>query len=357
MQAIHQLIPHYSHRDAIGEEATLLRQSLQQRGFLSEIYTERPSSSTLSRRIESLSKADADQALFIYHHSIYSKLPLHPWLQPKQLIIRYHNVTPAEFFPGTSDYLIRSACYLGRLQNSYLESGCRSVIADSAFNLEDFSSSPPDVMRAIVPVLRDYRRLSCLGAPNLPKSNRKRLLFVGRMVPNKAQDDLIRFIGLAQKVLHLPLQLILIGSPYSPQFAAKLREIGGELGLRVSSRLDEAEIVLLGSTSDEDMAALYRGCDGFICWSEHEGFCVPLVEAMFFELPILAHAAAAVPEVLGPAGLLVDKRRVQESLEGLKTLLLDDEKREDMKRTMRRYREQFDLNACLNRFMACLDLK
>jgi glycosyltransferase involved in cell wall biosynthesis len=156
-----------------------------------------------------------------------------------------------------------------------------------------------------VPVLLDPSLLD--GPPDAPTLKRLRSrqgsawLFVGRLAPNKAQHDVVKAFALYRRSHDPAAVLWLIGAPAPERYAAALRGYIDALGLS-----DAVE--LRGDATTAELGAYYRAADVFVCLSDHEGFCVPLLEAWAHELPIVAYASSAVPETVGDAGvLLADK--------------------------------------------------
>ncbi|MGY6500683.1 MAG: glycosyltransferase, partial [Acidimicrobiales bacterium] len=123
-------------------------------------------------------------------------------------------------------------------------------------------------------------------------------LFVGRLAPNKCQHDVVRAFAVFRRVVDPSARLVLVGGSSSGRYVDAVGALVQELGLVGS-------VVVAGSVPDEELGSYYAAADVFVCLSEHEGFCVPLLEAMFHETPVVAFAAAAVPETVGSAGLVV----------------------------------------------------
>ena len=131
---------------------------------------------------------------------------------------------------------------------------------------------------------------------------RTNVLFVGRIIPNKRIDDLIRSFAVFQKWVRPRSRLLLVGDHRGfERYLDRLQELVREL------RLDE--VVFTGQVDDDELYAYYRLADVFLCLSEHEGFGVPLQEAMHFGLPVIAYDAGAVRETLRGGGLLLQDKR------------------------------------------------
>ena len=130
---------------------------------------------------------------------------------------------------------------------------------------------------------------------------RLNLLFVGRGVPHKKQDEAIETLRYYKDHINKEVRLILVGN-MKPSYGRKLHRLVERYGL-------QDDVVFTGSVSNEELCTWYQTADLLLCLSEHEGFCVPLVEAMIFDKPVFAYACAAVPETVGKAGVLLQDKR------------------------------------------------
>jgi glycosyltransferase involved in cell wall biosynthesis len=169
----------------------------------------------------------------------------------------------------------------------------------------------------VSPVLRDYAALTRVPSDRRLSrqlaSRRKDILFVGRLSPNKSQHDLLFLLALYQRHIDPDVRLMLAGGGGSIGYIARLTDAIRALGLTTNGpggRREEGDVDVFfsGPIDEAELATFYRQAQLFLCLSEHEGFCVPLVEAMSFGVPVIAHRAAAVPETCGDAVLLVDKK-------------------------------------------------
>jgi glycosyltransferase involved in cell wall biosynthesis len=143
------------------------------------------------------------------------------------------------------------------------------------------------------------------------------LLFVGRLAPNKCQDDLLRAFD-HYLTMDPQARLILVGQgePNDPYYRHLLNTI---------DKLRLTEFVMLpGQVNDAQLLAFYRTAHLFWSMSEHEGFCVPLIEAMWFDIPILAYASTAVPETLGEGGILFTTKEDLITVAALAKILVGD---------------------------------
>lgn len=335
---VHQILPQFVSRDAIGNESLLIQAALKEIGIGGEIFFDERGDRHAGLPFDRfVNVAPADSSVCLYHFSVGSAIPFRLKELGQKIWARYHNITPGYFFNKPLEVGARMACNLGRRQIPIVAMLSEVILADSGYNLAEIGPYS-EARLGVIPILRDYEVLLAQGksaAGLIPKGgNRKNILFVGRICPNKAQHDLVELVAIAQKYTSLKLRLILIGGFYSDDFREAMLGFAAELGLKTSvgSQIDwTADVVVLGSISDAEMASCYRDADAFTCLSDHEGFGVPLVEAMTFELPVLAHRSSAVTETVGMAGLMVDKSNKVDLLKNLELVLNDSQVRSDLK--------------------------
>jgi glycosyltransferase involved in cell wall biosynthesis len=286
-----------SYGDAIGGAVLRMRGMLRGLGFRSEVYAD-----LIDRRLGREARPAGElegrlgrEDVLLYHLSIGSPLARLVEACPGRRVLVFHNITPPDFYRGTSPRVVY-----------WLERGERElrrlapladlVIGDSTYNLEAPLAAGAR-RHAVIPPPVDLSRLTPRPAqPSQPPV----VLFVGRIAPNKRQEELIRVLAALRATTLPEARLVLAGSA---------DDTGGYLaGLhRHAERLGVAGAVDIPGRrlSDAELGAHYAAATVFACASEHEGFCIPLLEAMAFSVPVVAHAAGAVPETLGGAGLLV----------------------------------------------------
>jgi glycosyltransferase involved in cell wall biosynthesis len=298
LPAIHQLLPNLVYGDAISNHALALRDRLRARGYPSEIFVRYIDPRLADQCRSFLDGAPPAAAGLLYHHSIGSEVTPAAIAHTGPKCLIYHNITPAEFFePYRPDFaeLLRQ----GRRDMHELAGHFPLSAGDSAFNageLAEFGFRDPGVL----PIMIDPRQWDAPADAALLRKlqdGRTNLLFVGRLSPNKRQDWLIEaFAHYLRFDPNARLLLVGDGGPFDP-YVEHLRALVRQPALR-------GRVVLTGQVSDTELAAYYRTAHLFWSMSEHEGFCVPLVEAMWFNVPILAGKSSAVPETLADAGLL-----------------------------------------------------
>jgi glycosyltransferase involved in cell wall biosynthesis len=318
-KAINQFLPNLEYGDAISNHAIWIRDELRQGGFRSEIYVRfidvRVAHQCHVFKPEALHASDGA----IYHHSIGTELTPHlvAFRGPKCLV--YHNITPAEFFqpyrPEFAAILAQGREDLHRLA-AYFPISC----GDSAYNaleLADAGFQEPGVL----PIAVNPDKWSISPDPQLMDvlhDGRTNLLFVGRFAPNKKQDDLIVAFS-HYLALDPDARLILVGKPEEQDpYVAHLRQVVASLGL-------DDSVLFTGSITDAQLAAYYRTAHLFWSMSEHEGFCVPLIEAMWFNVPVLAFKSSAVPETLGDAALMFTAKNDLAAVAALARCIIEDQ--------------------------------
>jgi glycosyltransferase involved in cell wall biosynthesis len=298
--AVHQVLATLGYGDAIGHEVLGIQRVLRHAGFDSDIFVE-----TADRRLEDLTRdyrelvdASDPENLLLHHFSIGSKASRTAYAVPDRMALIYHNITPPEYFVGVHRTLARQ-CFRGRRElRAYLHR-CDLALGDSEFNREDLESLG-FARTAVLPVVPDFSHLD--EAPNRFIARHfddewTNVLFVGRVIANKKIEDVIRFFHAYQSQYNHRSRLIIVGV-YSlfERYLAALNHLVAELGV--------AHVHFTGHVSDDELVAYYEIADLFLCASEHEGFCVPLVEAFYKEVPVLAYAATAVPATMDGAGVL-----------------------------------------------------
>jgi glycosyltransferase involved in cell wall biosynthesis len=300
LRTIHQLLPDVAYGDAISNHALSIRDELRAAGFISEVFAKRREAAmTEEAHLFTGSEINARAGL-IYHHSIGSEVTAWAAAHAGAKCLVYHNVTPADFYapyrPGFAWLLETGRVALRRLARHFPCS-----VGDSAFNAAELAAqsfSAPGVL----PIIVDPERWDTEPDEALMKDlqdGRTNILFIGRVAPNKRQDALVRVFAEYLK-LDADARLIIAGEGRaSDPYFQSLRRLIARLGLAAS-------VFVTGRIPDAALLAYYRTAHLYLSPSEHEGFGVPLVEAMWFDVPVLARGGTAVNSTLGDAGLIFD---------------------------------------------------
>jgi glycosyltransferase involved in cell wall biosynthesis len=317
---INQWVPAAHRGDAIGDSARKVRELLRATGHQSELYALSIDDDLRDdvRPYEDDAARSGD--ITILHFALPSPMTEAFGALPGGRVLQYHNITPAAFFAPYDRQLFRLAA-LGRRELRSLVGRVDLALGDSEFNrqeLEDLGFAPT----AVMPIAVDVERLT--GAPRRPALEQVladghiNILFVGRIVPNKRIEDHIRLAEVYKRYVDSYYRFIFVGRYDGvPRYYAMIQ------ALMVQYRMLPERFVFTGGVPNEDLATYYRWADAYVSLSEHEGFCVPLVEAMAMDVPVLAYAAGAVPETLGGAGVLFSPKDLEFAAEMLGTLVYD----------------------------------
>jgi glycosyltransferase involved in cell wall biosynthesis len=259
--------------------------------------------SGLARPLWEYRQVSSPETVCLFHFSIGSAAGRLVHHAPDRLVCIYHNITPADFFLGFHPHLA-GLCYHGRRELQAFAPRAELGLGDSEFNRRELEAA--GFRRTeVLPIVLDfeaYRRPPSPVIRRIYDDGRVNILFVGRIIPNKRIDDLIRTFAVYQRYLEPRSRLLLVGDHRGHErYYDRLQEMVRSL------RLDE--VVFTGHVDDDELLACYSVADVFLCLSEHEGFCVPLLEAMTFGIPVLAYDAGAVAETLRGGGVLLKDKR------------------------------------------------
>jgi len=329
---VHQLVAALSYGDAIGNEALAIQGHLRRAGFESDIFAERvhPRMAHLARPLWEYGDVSSPETVCLFHFSIGSAAGRLIYHAPDRLVSIYHNITPADWFLGFHPHLA-GLCHHGRRELAAFASRTELGLADSEFNRRELEAAGYR-RTAVLPIvldLDDCRRPASPVARRLYDDGRVNVLFVGRIIPNKRIEDLIGVFALYQRHVEPRSRLLLVGDyrgheRYYDRLQERVRRLGAD------------EVVFTGHVDDDDLRAYYSAGDVFLCLSEHEGYCVPLLEAMAFGLPVIAYDAGAVAETLRGGGILLREKRPEVVAELLGRVGEDDALRTAVLRTQQR---------------------
>ncbi len=327
MTRIAILTPHITSGAAVSSDALGMCTALERRGYEARVYAEswdlqEPKIWPLNEIEDFLENRDD---ILIYHHSIGWKpaLGLLQGLKCKT-VIKYHNVTPPSFFAGASRWH-EERCREGREQlQAIADAGCDLYLSDSDYNQQELLAAGAHGLRCfVVPPFHEIDRLQSLdadlGTLDKFRDGRAIVLSVSRVAPHKGHADLIEAFADYHHYDNQNSRLLIVGRE-EEAFAAhskRLREIAQFL-------LVEDAVTFTGEISDSALRACYLLANVFISASEHEGFCLPLVEAMAMKVPIVSYDSAATPETVGDAGIVLSGRNPQDMAESINLLAGDE---------------------------------
>jgi glycosyltransferase involved in cell wall biosynthesis len=317
---VNQWVPAAHRGDAIGDSARRVRDMLRAGGHRSDLYA-----LTIDDELRGDVLPFADQGagrgdVTIFHFALPSPMTEAFASLDRGRVLQYHNITPAQFFAPYDPGLFRLAA-LGRRELATLVGRVELALGDSEFNRQELEQLGFD-RTGVMPIAVNTERIT--GAPPRPALDRIlsdgliNILFVGRIAPNKRIEDHIRLAEVYKRYVDSYYRFIFVGRYDGlPRYYAQVRALIDEY------RMLPDRFWFTGPVPDADLAAFYRWADVYVSLSEHEGFCVPLVEAMAANVPVLAYAAGAVPETLGGAGVLFTPKDLELAAEAMGMLVYD----------------------------------
>jgi len=337
---VNQWVPAAHRGDAVGDSARAVRDRLRARGYASDIYALTVDES-LQNDVRLFADPDARRGdVTILHFAVPS--PMSEALSELKggRVIQYHNITPAHFFAPYDPNIFRIAA-VGRTELAGLVGRVDLALGDSEYNRRELEELGFD-RTGVFPIFVNTDRLQ-LAAPVRPletclDDGLANILFVGRIAPNKRIDDHIRLAEHFKRYVDTDYRFIFVGRTDAvPRYYATIR------ALMLEYEMPADRFLFVGSVPDDELAVYYRTARAYVSLSEHEGFCVPLVEAMAADLPILAYGAAAVPETLGGAGVCFAPKDLEYAAELLGMLVYDDALRNQVISGQRRRLNDFGL--------------
>lgn len=300
------LVPGLAPHDAVSNDTLGMTRALRTQGH--EVAVFAPHARGVDEpivppaEVESWLRAPDD--VVIYHYCVGWDFALALFGRVRaRRVLRYHNITPPEFFVEWSDGYV-AACAEGRGQlDAYAALDCELYLGCSPYNLDDFLSRRVDPRRcAVLPPFHEVEQLRGLASEprRLPKGE-PLLLMVGRLAPNKAHFDLVDTLAALRAMGAKDAHLLSAG-----KLDPNLSRYGEALQQHVHRRDVEDAVTLMQDANGAELRAAYERADALLMLSQHEGFCVPLIEAMALGTPVIARATSAIPWTLGEAGLLWD---------------------------------------------------
>jgi glycosyltransferase involved in cell wall biosynthesis len=321
---VNQWVPAAHKGDAIGDSARRVRDLLRALGHSSDIYA-LTVDEDLRGEILPFEDATSRQGdVTIFHYALPSPMTDAFAALQRGRVLQYHNVTPAHFFARYDAGVFRLAA-LGRQELARLVGRTDVALGDSEFNRHELDSMG-FTNTGVFPIALDPDRIR--RAPRRPALERvlddglMNFLFVGRIVPNKKIEDHIRLAEHYKRYVDTEYRFIFVGKTDGlPRYYSMVRALVAEY------QMPEDRFIFTGPVPEEDLAAYYRRARVYISLSEHEGFCVPLLEAMAADVPVLAYASTAVPDTLGGAGVQFSPKDLEFAAEMLGELAYNEDLR------------------------------
>lgn len=301
---IHQLVHTLNYGDAISGEVLALHRIFNNQGIKSEIYciNTHPKYKGLTKDYRDFDNSFMGEV--ILHYSLGSPLnPLYRSLHIAKRTLIYHNITPSEWYSGVNPRIVKD-----------IEDGVRElpdllkisdkILSDSLSNAEDIRKI--GFKSEVLPLMFDPNRWDMASNPGfndlLKKDKAINLLHVGRIAPNKCIEDIIKIFYFYHHHVEKNSRLWLPGIDIDTElYSFSLKRMVHEFNLT-------GYVEFCGGRSDDELRSLYEGCDVYLCMSEHEGFCMPVIEAMNFGLPVISYNAGALPDTVGNGGILINDK-------------------------------------------------
>ncbi|MGH9083311.1 MAG: glycosyltransferase, partial [Acidimicrobiales bacterium] len=311
---IHQLVPMLHVSDAVGQHTMAVQDLLVARGLRSRVFVELEDPETAGRTepFGAYPAVARPGDVLVYQFATASDLADQLVDRPETVVVNYHNTTPPECFAPWDNPLarhqVRARQQLGRLAG-------RSAlgVAVSEVNRADLSAAGFR-RTAVVPPVMSVPATAAASRPG--RTAGAVWLAVGRLAPNKAVEDAVAALFAYRRIYDSAAVLEVVGRPAVPAYARALRRYAADLGLAGAVRF-------AGRVDDTALAAAYDRADVLVVTSEHEGFCLPVTEAMARMVPVVAFRQGALPEVLGDAGVLLDRKDPLEVAAAVHRLLTD----------------------------------
>jgi L-malate glycosyltransferase len=353
VSGVHHFVPVLHRGDAVGRHTLRLREATRERGFRSEIFVDTVDADTADETLPVLSYAETAKPGDVVVYQFATASAMAPWLAGRSdtLVVNYHNVTPPELMAAWDNHLA-----LGQLRAQsdlrLLAPRAALAVADSAYN-EDHLTAAGFVRTAVVspsaalPAAAQSGDAAEVRATTAAVRGGARWLAVGRVSPNKALEHTIAALAVARAHGDPDATLQLIGKPATDSYVTALHRYVAELGVA-------GAVEFGGHASDATVAAAYARADVLVVTSEHEGFCVPVVEAMAAGVPVVAFDQGAVPEVLGGAGVLVADKDPYALAAAITAMLRDTPRREGLIAAGRQRMAVLHLDTAAERFVDLL---
>ena len=311
---VHQFTAVIGPRDAVSHHTFEVETLLRELGYETKIFAQHAHPDIRGRVDDYRMHAALEADVLLYQASTGSPVGDYLLTRAEPLVVNYHNLTPAEMFDPWEPH-VGAELDFGRRQLERLARKATWGLADSYFNAAELEAVGLSNV-VVTPVLFEPPSRRERGSVDVGES--PTLLFVGRLSPNKCQEDLIAATAALRK--QIPgARLKLIGGTSSHRYESALRDH--------ADRVCPDGVEFAGSVSEKELANAYADADVFVCLSEHEGFCVPVIESMAAGTPVVAFASAVLPETIGDAGILLDDKSPTTVAVALERVLSDRELR------------------------------
>ena len=301
---IHQFATSLSYGNAISDEMLEIQKVLRERGYRSEIFSRffDPRTAAGRRDYREYKRYSSPANVVIFHFSIGSPVSKMFFRIPDRKIMIYHNITPHEYFIDSHRILARE-CYKGRLEIKLFIDKVDLAVGDSEFNRQELEAVGYK-KTGVLPILMDFAKFDRPANPvtrRLFDDGKTTVLFVGRFIPNKKFEDVIKAFYFYQKYFNSESRLILAGDYRGlERYFAGLLELTAKLSLK--------DVHFPGHSDFSELRAFYESADIYLSLSEHEGFGVPVLEAFYKKIPVIGFRAGAIEETMNGGGVLLAEK-------------------------------------------------
>ncbi len=301
---IHQFATSLSYGDAISDEMLEIQKILRQEGYKSDIFIKfyEPRMAKYVKDFREYRKISSLRNVVIFHFSIGSPVSKLFFRIPDKKIMIYHNITPHRYFLDYHRILTRE-CYKGRLEIKLFVDKVDLALGDSEFNRKELESLGY-THTGVLPLVMNFSKFDENGDPvtrDIFDNGKTTVLFVGRLIPNKKFEDVIRTFYFYKKYFNPESQLILAGDYRGlERYFASLKTLMTKLKLN--------DVHITGHVDFSELVTFYRLADMYLSFSEHEGFGVPLLESFYMRIPVVAYAAGAVVETMNGGGIILHEK-------------------------------------------------
>ena len=327
---VHQILSGAGPVDAVTSQARAFRNLFRQWGWGGQDVAGAidPALGRVIRPLSTLRPRPGE--ILLLHYSAYAPKLGHLLDLPNPKLLLSHNVTPARWF-WDHDPATAIQCSLGRRQLPQFAREVDVAAGVSHYNVAELEAAGAP-KTAVIPILFDASRLGTPGPPEPPQP--PTILFVGRLAPHKRQDEVLRAFALYRRHHAPDARLLLVGWPLTPAYRRAIAELADSLA--------PGAVTIESSLTPQALADRFRSAHAFLCLSEHEGFCVPLLESFHFGVPVVARPAGGIPEVAGDAALLIEDRDPATVAELLHLAVTDTELRNELRRRGRARLAEYD---------------
>lgn len=324
--AIHQFLTSYSYGDAIGNEALEIRNYLRAKGYESEIFVlfYHPKYSDQVINYLEYDKYSSKDNIVIYHFSIGSKITKKFLRIPDKKVIIYHNITPHHFF---LDYhrILAKDCYKGRIELKSLSDKVDLALGDSEYNESELKETGFR-KTGVLPLVMNFEKFESPPVPvfdDLFHDDKTNVLYVGRIIPNKKVEDVIKTFHLYNKFFNKNSRLFIVGENrgFERYYSALLS---------LTEDLNVKNVHFTGHIPEDELISYFKLADIYLHMSEHEGFCAPVPESFFLNIPVIAYNEGAVKETMNNGGVLLNRKEFIKTAALMDKIITDKDLREDI---------------------------